>query len=191
MILTEMPVVRKALIFARRGGKYVRPIAPVMIDLSTEDARIDRIRDGRPFVGRLPDIGDQVDKYVYGATMPKVVDGSFARERMQELSLFELPHCEDCEHWEHFGRPWWEYAMATDKYGFAVKARLYPRPGEPNADDIDERLDQFPQNQGTLKVISPVSVEQIEAGHIKEGYLQKLDRVQVYSSAVRNMLRLV
>lgn len=170
MVINEMPYTSEQVgMLARKDGKYVRPILSRFLDIRIEDF-IDRdtmlssIQTN--YLGRLPDVPEigQINKYM-AATPNLVVRVDLSQEEAQQLM----------QQGQHLYLPnrWWEYAMCLDANGKYIKAPLRFRNGEPSPEEIDERLDEFPENVGKIDVISP----QILSTGLKEDYLNKLKRI--------------
>ena len=185
MLLLEFPhVSREVALFARKNGKYIRPVRGKMMDLRIENMGVQRVMQERRLmnlIARLPDIPEAHQQGVYLITTfgsSNLVSDPTKIEQLlssnQYLSLPDNPHS---ELWSLTNAPWWEYAEVLDEYGMPVKAALHSTTSF-TPDIIDERLDEFEENQGKIDVLSPVTLEKMRKGDIKESYLKKLARIK-------------
>lgn len=186
MLLTEQPRFSETVaLYARRNGHYDRPIVGAMVDLRMEDTELMKLAQTNRIpniIARLPDIGEanQVGKYLvfnFGW-----LDGMETnQDKIQQLlatgKYLELPDSPRSQHWQYTKCPWWEYAEVMDEHNGIIKAAKMTRAGEPTPEECDERLDQFEENQGKLKVLAPSTLEKMLAGAVRESYIRKLARI--------------
>ncbi len=173
MLITEAPYYKgKIALYARRNGVYDRPVVGYLADLKAEDSTHNK--DATLVIAKLPDIieAQQVNKYLVGnffqvSVMNMTIDevNNYVRK-----GALELPIDESSPHWSDVGGPWYQYAMLLDTNGQYIKAPMVPNDNEPSAEEIDERIDEFPENRGILEVTSPLSLA-------KQTYRDKLAKV--------------
>jgi len=177
-LLTEMPwFSQPVILFARKDGEYVRPIIGDIVDVRIEDI-IGRITTPR-MAARLPDIPKygQVGRYLT-STMGSIDRVDVTAEELEQLlsqgGITVLPDSPKSEYWQKTQAPWWEFAMVVDTAGNYIKAPLIPRHGEPTADEIDERLDEYEENVGHIRVYSPITLD--KKMKVTEDFQEKLWR---------------
>ena len=151
MLILERPAstIRMGLM-ARKDGKYKRPIVGDIIDFRTEDFihDVDVKSVVGNFVGKLPDIPEigQVKHYVI-CEFNIVQTGTATIDHAYELV--------NAGNFKMLEGEWWQWAAVFDRYGQFIKAPKRSRENEPTAEEIDERLDDFKENQNTIVVTSP------------------------------------
>lgn len=150
LLINEMPYSSHVIgMFARKNGKYTRPIISKFTDMRFEDfMQKGTIEFGCAYVGALPNIKEigQVDKYL-------LADANLiARADLTLLDITQMSKTKKCV---FLPDNWWEYAACMDANNKYIKAPLLYRDGEPSPEEIDERLDDFPKNIGRLDVVSP------------------------------------
>lgn len=185
MLLTEQPRTSHPLMMlARKNGRYDRPIRGAAIDVRMEDipGLTDAARERKAinYIIPLPPVGDQAGKFGimnFGFLDKIIPDGPELQTLIQSNKYLMLPADPKSEFWYLSGAPWWEYATVLDEYGEPIKAALKPRAGEPTAEEIDERLDDFEENVGKPEVLSPLTLQKQLAGAMRESYLKKLRRI--------------
>lgn len=164
MIITERPAfTQNVIMLARKNGEYIRPIIGDVVDIRIEDFIPNEFlvsAKAQNYIGKLPDIPGtpQINKYLvayFNLVMDVDVDEKAARDLLNSNEYTILPHDQSSELWEYTKSPWWEYAVVIDSHNGFIKAPKIPRSGEPTADDIDERLDDFEENAGKMRVTSP------------------------------------
>jgi len=183
MILLEFPHISKEIVlFARKNNKYTRPIRGSMVDLRVEDMGIQHVmRDRRlmNIMAKLPDIGTQHDTYlvaVFGAS-DLISDKLEIDQLLSSNQYINLPCDETSDLWEITKAPWWEYVEVLDNYGMPIKAALNSTT-KYTPETIDERLDEFEENRGKVDVLSPITINKMRNGTIKESYIKKLSRIR-------------
>jgi hypothetical protein len=133
-------------------------------------------------IARLPDVHEAGQYQKYLVCTANYVDRVDATEE-EALQLIKsgmyllLPDSTSSPLWEYSQAPWWEFAVAYDEYGNFIKAPKAPRANEPTAEEIDERLDAFEENQGKLTVVSPLTLDKWATAGVREDYIKRLDRV--------------
>ncbi len=185
LVISEQPrTSHPLLMFARKNGRYSRPIKGMALDVRMEDmgGLTDAARSRKliNFILPLPPIGDQSGKYAimnFGFLDKIVKDGPELQTLIATNKYLVLPANPQSEFWSYSKAPWWEYAQVLDEYDNVIKAPLMPRPGEATAEEIDERLDDFEENLGKLEVLSPLTLEKMLAGAVQESYFKKLKRI--------------
>jgi hypothetical protein len=168
---------------ARKNGEYTRPIIGDIVDIRLEDCipgelikqlgAVHTIAE-LPYV---PEIG-QVKKYLvatFGSVDRVDVTQREVAEMLKSGNYLVLPSDPTSKLWAYTDAPWWEYATVVDRAGNYIKAPLIPRAGEPSADEIDELLDEVPQNVGTMYVRSPIGHETLEPV-LQESFEARLHR---------------
>jgi hypothetical protein len=188
MLIYERPATtQKVGLLARKNGKYIRPITGAIADFRVEDFMPKELLAKlltAHFVGRLPDIPaiGQVGRY-FISEFNDVLTTSASKEDVAKLinqkdsAYILLPATRDDEHFAAVGAPWWEFAVVLDEYGQFVKAPREPREHEAGPDEVDERLDDYPENRGRFQVLSPIVLEKMRVGAVQECYKKRLDRV--------------
>jgi hypothetical protein len=184
MLLLEFPHISKKLaVYARKNGEYRRPIRGSMMDLRTENMGIQAAQRERRLmnlIAKLPDIPEAGQHGVYLVTTfgggklesdPNVID-----QLIKSNKYFPLPDSPESEFWHLTKAPWWEFTEVLDEYGGPIKAAPFSTT-EFTPDSIDEKLDEYPENQGRLDVLSPATLEKMARGELKESYLKKLARI--------------
>lgn len=187
MLLTEHPHVSNPPLgfYARRDGSYDRPIISFMTDLRVEDMGVSHIQRERRLLNilaRLPDIREakQLGKYIVATFgMCDVVDEAQGQKMLATNQYLVLPDSPKSELWEVTRRPWWEFVECFDEHDGCIKAPLNIRNPEFTPETIDERIDEFEENQGKVQVLSPFTIEKMSAGAVKESYLRKLARITI------------
>lgn len=187
VLLTEHPRFSQAVaLYARRQGHYDRPIVGAMVDLRFEDmgglaelAMSTRIPN---LIARLPDIAEAKQRGQYLIFNYGWLDHiETSQPKLQQLlatnKYLLLPDSPQSDLWQYTKAPWWEFAEVIDEHDGYIKAPRHPRGEEPSPDDIDERLDEFTENQGRLQVLSPLTLEKMLAGAVTESYVRKLARL--------------
>ena len=185
MLLTEQPRFSQPVaLYARRNGRYDRPIMGAMVDIRMEDTGLSQLAQANRIpnvIAQLPDISEanQVGQYLvfnFGW-----LDGIETKAKAEQLlatgKYLQLPATPQDEYWSYTKSPWWEYAEVMDEHDGIIKAAKVPRGGEATAEECDERLDEFEENQGKLKVLAPTTLEKMLAGAVRESYLKKLRRI--------------
>jgi len=182
-ILSEQPYISQEIgLFARKNGKYTRPIVGVGVDFRIEDMKIP-YKEILPlksfnFIGKLPNIDEigQFNKYFICTHNNITSISSTESEAFELLNLGHhilLPDSPKSELWKFTNSPWWEYCFVLDRYYEYIKAPKIPRIGEPSPEDIDEKLDEFQENIGKLMVTSPTKLKENK----NKLYLQKLSKI--------------
>lgn len=186
MIILEYPHTSKKMgLLARKDGEYKRPIVGALFDIRLEDVLPAEFLSKAlvaNFIGRLPDIPELNQEGVYFVSEFNTIRTTNAKEdEVGELlrtgGYLLLPAGPQDELYRFTGAPWWEYAVALDDYGQYIKAPKEPRAMEPGPEEIDERLDDYPENRAKIQVVSPVVLQQVHSGAMKENYLAKLSRI--------------
>jgi hypothetical protein len=201
LTLVERPsTTQKIGLFARKNGKYTRPVVGDIIDFRIEDFLPDEFLKTNlapNFVGRLPDIPEigQINKYfiaitnsVSMATQQEVdhlagVSSENAEQSLSSLFLAKgfvlLPHEPSSEFWRFTNAPWWVYPMVLDGYNGFIKAPLSPREelNEPSAEEADERIDEFEENRGKIQVVAPATLDEWALANVQESYIERLRRI--------------
>lgn len=168
--INEMPYTSSQVgMLARKNGKYIRPILSKFLDIRIEDfinKELSLSNIKTEYIGRLPDIPEigQVNKYLM-ATANLVIRVDLSQKEAQQIM--------QQDNYIYLPDGWWEYAMCLDANGKYIKAPLRFRDGEPSPEEIDERLDDFPENIGRIDVVSP----QVITSGLNEDYLKRLDRI--------------
>jgi len=184
-ILCEQPWTQQQIgLMARKDGRYVRPIVGFGVDFRIEDMGIPRQAMPRSFnlIGRLPDIREirQINKF-FICTQSSVASVSASKAEadalLQQGQHLLLPDSPSSELWQFTNAPWWEYGFLLDEYYEYIKAPKVPRPGEPTPEEIDERLDDFEENQGKVKVVSPKKLNELRTRGVRESYIRKMRRI--------------
>jgi len=190
MLILERPwTSEKIALYARQNGRYTRPIIGSIVDLRIEEF-LPKLNLQIPhIIGLFPDIpqANQLNKHFI------VTFNSFDRVEPDSKVIWQLlstgqylylpvkphptlpPHIPDL--WEYTKAPWWEWAVVLDEYDGFIKAPKVPRADEPNPDEIDERLDEYPENHGVLEVISPTVLEKWKREQTREPYQRRLQRI--------------
>lgn len=185
LLITEQPRTSHPLIMlARKNGQYNRPIKGASIDVRMEDmpgmtntATERRIIN---FILPLPPVGDQRGKFAimnFGFLDNIIQDGPELQSLITSNQYLVLPDNPQSELWALTKAPWWDFAEVLDEYDNPIKAALHPRAGESTAEEIDERLDEFEENNGKIEALSPLTLQKQLAGTMTESYLKKLRRI--------------
>lgn len=184
MLLCERPYTSQPVgMLARKDGQYTRPILAQFLDVRIEDFMPDSVlvsNNATNYIGRLPDIQSigQVGKYfVANANLVIQVDLGEAevKKAMDSGQYLLLPDSPESPYWRFTKSPWWEFCTCFDGDNGYVKAPKIPRANEPTPEEIDEKLDEYPQNRGNLQVKSP---QNIEKGLVAaESYIERLRRI--------------
>ncbi len=185
LVITEHPrTTRPLMMFARKDGRYVRPIAGEIMDVRMEDmGKLQNAAKSKKLINYilpLPPIADQDGKFGimnFGFLDKIIREGPELQALIASNKYFILPSSQQSEYWEFTGRPWWDFAAVLDEYGGFIKAPLIPREGEATAEEIDERLDEYEENRGKSKVLSPTTLDKLLSGAMKESYVKKLNRI--------------
>jgi hypothetical protein len=185
-VLCEQPrFSQRIALFARQGGEYIRPIIGDMVDIRVEDMiPTDILRSRKLFntIGKFPDVPEAGQHNCYFVA----TYGSFDRFENDPLKIEQLvttgqylylPDNADSEFWQYTQAPWWEFCEVLDEHGNPIKAPLRTRSTDYKPEDIDERLDEFDENRGKLGVLSPLTLEKMVVGAIRESYLERLNRI--------------
>jgi hypothetical protein len=185
-VLLERPSTtsKSFAMLARKNGQYTRPIIGDIVDFRVEDFMPDEVLIGSGIatnlIGRLPDIAEvgQIGKF-FSSTFQdiQVVSEQEAMNLFDTGHYLMLPDNPSSEYWEHVGAPWWEFAIVLDKYDGFIKAPVYPRLGEPKPEEADERIDEFEDNVGKIRVLAPSTLIQWAKTHMAESYLERLRRI--------------
>jgi len=191
MLIIEAPYVDRNSdpigLLARKNGEYTRPIIGRMVDFRIEDClpppSISQIQSSKymNMIGKLPNIPEigQIDRYLL-TTAATVERTDLTKEQALKYIAdghLELPSDESSEFWYYCKAPWWEFAVIFDQHDNYIKAPKLPRANEPTPDMIDELLDQFQENKGTLNVLSPRSIGPLRQEKFNESYVDKLKRL--------------
>jgi hypothetical protein len=185
LVISEQPrTTHPLMMFARKNGRYVRPIRGDAMDVRMEDmGELQNAARSKKFINYilpLPPIADQAGKFGvmnFGFLDKIIGDGPELQALIASNKYFVFPDSPQSEFWQFTQRPWWEFAEVLDEHGGVIKAPLVPRPGEFTAEEIDERLDEYEENRGKAEVLSPLTLEKMLAGTVKESYLKKLKRI--------------
>ncbi len=149
------------LMLARRNGRYVRPIAADLTDLRVEDfLSPTALMNNTSMVGRLPDLGEQRGRWLLvprGSVMG-TGDERAAQSLLAAGRCAVLPSSPEDSLWGESKAPWWEFAACFDRDNGYVKAPQRPRAGEPSPAEVDEQLDEWPENRGRLDVTAPLTL---------------------------------
>lgn len=176
VLIVERPYfANKVGMLARKNGTYSRPIVGSIVDVRIEDFLPDEIlfsvKHASNYIGRLPDIPEinQLDQYFLSTSNFVNRVNLNAKEANAMLNTGEYIRLPD---------EWYEYAMVIDDYNGYVKAPKVNRHGEPSAEDIDERLDQYEANLGKLRVLSPQTLDKWQSEPTQyESYITRLRRI--------------
>jgi len=171
---------------AQKNGEYTRPIVGSIIDLRTEDflptSNLQNILSHR-MIGELPEIPDinQIGLFIiiefnHVATsqakenqiVPLLSSGAYCLLPGSKLTInLENSYIQQCQrnadNIELSTGKWWEYAAVFDADGQFIKAPKIPRAGEPDAYQIDERIDDYEENIDRYDVTSPYILERRRA----------------------------
>ena len=183
-VLLERPsTTQKFGLLARKNGKYTRPIIGDIIDFRIEDFMPPKILIDiltPHFIGRLPDIPEinQINQYfVVDFNVVSSATQSEVDKLLRAKRHLLLPHDPSSEFWKYTNAPWWEFAVVLDKYDGFIKAPYYPRSNEPSAEEADERIDQYDENRGKIRVLAPSTLEKWVKQGVQENYLERLKRI--------------
>lgn len=167
-LISERPYIGDEVgMLARKGGSYSRPIVGSIVDVRIEDFLDDDIlfsaKHASNYIGKLPDIPEinQYNRYFISSSNFTTNVNLSAAEATKYLNTGEYLQLPD---------KWFEYAMVIDDYNGYIKAPKMNRPGEPTAEEIDERLDEYETNIGKIRVLSPQTLERWQS----ESYVKKL-----------------
>ena len=172
-------------LLARKDGEYSRPIVGGILDIRIEDVLPAEFLSKAlvaNFIGKLPDIPqlNQHDSY-FVSEFNTIQTTSASAEDVEGLletgGYFLLPSEPGDDLYEYTGAPWWEFAVVLDKYGQYIKAPKTPRDTEPGPEEIDEQLDDYEENQNKIRVVSPIILQKVHSGTMRENYLAKLARI--------------
>lgn len=186
MIILEYPSTSQKMgLLARKDGQYVRPIVGALFDIRLEDVLPAEFLSKAlvaNFIGKLPDIPElnQHDAYFVSEFNTVRTTSATPKEVKSLLDTGEyllLPSGPQDKLYQFTGAPWWEYAVVLDDYGQFIKAPKEPRSTEPGPEEIDERLDDYPENRAKTQVVSPVVLQKVHSGAMKENYLARLSRI--------------
>jgi IS4 transposase len=136
-------------------------------------------------IGRFPDISaaGQHSKFfiaTYGTFDRFESDPTVIEQLVSTGHYLLLPDSPESEFWQYTQSPWWEYCEVLDKYDNPIKAPKVFRDGRDtaNADEIDERLDEFEENRGTIQVLSPITIMNMRKKRLQpESLARKLKRL--------------
>jgi len=185
MLILEYPHNSTRLVMlARSGGSYTRPIVGYSMDLRLEDFM--PLQDlgipGVNFVAQLPNSGqfivctfNTID--TINATSKEAKELLNKKDSKKRNIYCLLPSSPEDTHWDLVGCPWWEFAEVYDEYGAPIKAPKIARSYEKTAEQIDERLDDYPSNRGKTEVLSPITLDKLAVGELTESYLHRLRRI--------------
>jgi hypothetical protein len=186
MLLIEYPhASEKIVMLARKDGVYQRPIMGAFIDVRIEDfmplAKLGITSVN--FVAKLP------NSRKYLVSTFNTIQTIDATEEIINILLsktnpingkpvyVKLPSNPDDEYWNIVRSPWWEWAAVFDYYDGYIKAPKKSRHGEPNAEEIDEKLDEFPENRGKIEVLSPTTLQHWQTTNVTENYQKRIYRI--------------
>lgn len=184
MLILEYPHIAKEIaVYARSRGRYIRPIRGKTTDLRIEDMGIMTVmREKRlmNLIGRLPDIpqAQQIDTYIvttFGASHLET-NHQKIKQLLASNQFILLPDSRDSELWYLTNAPWWEYCELYDEYDMPIKAAKASTT-KFTPENVDERLDEFEENRGRIDVLSPMTLEKMLSGQLRESYLRKLRRL--------------
>lgn len=168
---------------ARKNGRYSRPVIGDIVDFRVEDFMPQNVLADRIAVnilGRLPDVPEigQINKF-FASTFQdiQVVSEPEAMELSRTGQYLMLPDNPSSEFWEYVQAPWWEFAIVLDKYDGFIKAPIRARPDEPTPDEADERLDEFEENRGKIRVLATSTLDAWATKQVAESYLERLKRI--------------
>jgi hypothetical protein len=185
MLILEYPHSSERIVMlARQNGSYERPVIGAFIDIRVEDfmplAETGVV--GLNFVAQLPNsrrylVSTFNSVQTIDAT-EDVVNILLAKRTNDGRPVYvELPSSPESTYWHLVESPWWEWAAIYDDHNGFVKAPKLPREGEPTPEEIDERLDEFPENRGKIDVLSPETLEKWATTGVTEDYRRRLDRI--------------
>jgi len=160
---------------ARKDGKYDRPIVGDIIDLRIEDiipAKVMQQLSIPSIIAKLPNIPalNQVDRYIvanYGSVDTVTATEKDVQPLLAGGQYVLLPDNPKAYLWAYTLSPWWEYAMVLDSNGAYIKAPKKNRESEPSPEEVDERLDNYPENRDTFRVTSPTVLDKLIAASNK------------------------
>lgn len=184
-VILEQPWCKAEIgLFARKNGKYTRPIAGSIIDFRIEDMGIPKNTFMKEFnyIGKLPNISElnQIDKY-FICTFNNVTSVEASYEEVSNLikngHYILLPDSEQSSLWEYTKCPWWEFAYVLDNDYEYIKAPKIHRSGEPSPEEVDEMLDDYEENRLTLHVHSPKKLNKLQLSGVRESYIERLNRI--------------
>lgn len=185
MLMLEFPHVSKSLAtYARRNGKYDRPVLGHMIDLRTEDMGIQAVQKERKLfniIGKLPDI-PQIKQHnlhiVCSFGSSELINDPVEIEKLIKTNrYFVLPENEQSEFWSLTKRPWYDFIEMFDAHDMPVKAALKSIT-KFTPENTDERIDEFAENRGKIEALSPHTFDKMKAGQLSESYRSKLSRIR-------------
>jgi len=187
MLLCERPSTTDQMgMLAQKDGTYTRPIVGSIIDLRTEDflptKSLQHILSHR-MIGELPEIPgiNQVGLFIViefnhvvtsqaveEQIIPLLASGAYCllpgSKLKSNLDNKYIQKCqEDADDIERSTGKWWEYTAVFDADGQFIKAPKIPRAGEPDAEQIDERIDDYEENINRYDVTSPYVLERRRA----------------------------
>jgi hypothetical protein len=186
-LLLEQPrFTQKIALFARQQGQYTRPIVGEMVDIRVEDMIPATVLQSRRLfntIGRFPDIPEagQRNKFfiaTYGSFDRFESDLTVIEQLISTGQYVLLPDSPNSEFWQYTTSPWWEYCEVLDEYGNPIKAPKNVREMDPKPEEIDEHLDEFEENWGTIHVLSPLTIIAMRKKKLQpEPLAKKLDRL--------------
>jgi len=186
MLICERPYFSaKVGMFARKNGEYTRPIIASLVDIRIEDCLKDITlysKSASNYIAKLPDIKEigQIGKYLI-ATANLISKVNLTKEEAYKYLrtglYILLPDSPESPLWEYSKAPWWEYAMCLDEYNGYIKAPKKHRAGEPSPEEIDERLDEFKENKGLIKALSPQTIEKWRQEGKRELFNKSIERI--------------
>lgn len=172
-------------LLARSNGVYNRPVAGRSFDVRIEDFMplAELGITGVNFICQLP------NSRRFMISTFNTVQSTDAKEDLVNILRAKvdqhgkpfyamLPSKPGDEYYDVVGSPWWEWAAIYDEYNGHIKAPKRPRAGEPTAEEIDERLDEFPDNVGKVDVVSPETFMKWETAGVVEDYRKRLRRIR-------------
>lgn len=183
MLIIETPwTSHQIAVFARSNGAYTRPVMGHLVDLRVEDIIPPKVRLLKEIhlLARLPNIPEIGQTGMFLSATGNHVDRidiseAEAQELYQAGNYLLLPSNSESPLWKHTQSPWWEYSFVLDEHDGYIKAPKNPRPNEPTADEIDEKLDEYPENHGKLKALSPQTIERLKKKHNSEYFKARME----------------
>lgn len=168
------------VLLARKDGAYSRPVAGTTVDIRAEDCMPPGLNYIN-IVGQLPNIpeANQHNSF-FVATLGLVDRIDLTREEAAQFlakGYLALPADERSPYWSYSKAPWWEFAAVLDEESNYIKAPKRTRQGEPTPEEIDERIDQFHENLGKLRVLSPKTILSMQQAGKRPDLRRQLEAV--------------